>query len=106
MPRLWVGSAFRARSVGRATVSLVRSWVRSCLAIRAGAAADVGGVGGPVAGGSALPGDGDGDVDAEHAGEECGGEFGGELEQRGGARLSGLDAEVFESLSEVGGADR
>ena len=65
-----------------------------------GAAADVCGVVGPV--GSALPGDSDADVDAEHAGEE----FGGELEQRGGACLAGLDAEVFESLPEVGGADR
>src|SRR6266699_3363032 len=70
------------------------------------AAADVGGVGHPVAGGGALPSDGDVDVDAEHAGEQGGGEFGGELEQRGGARLAGLDAEVFEALSQVGGSDR
>jgi len=53
-----------------------------------------------------LPGDGDADVDAEYAGEEGGGEFGGELEQRGGACLAGLDAQIFEALPEVGGADR
>jgi hypothetical protein len=53
-----------------------------------------------------LPGDGDVNVDSKHAGEDGGGEFGGELEQCGGACLAGLDAEVFESLSEVGGADR
>ena len=49
------------------------------------AAANVRGVGHPVAGGSALPGDSDADVDAEHAGEDGGGEFGGELEKCGGA---------------------
>src|SRR5260370_40789285 len=72
------------------------------------AAADVGGVGHPVAWGGVLSGDGDGDgdVDAEHAGEQRGGQFGGELEQRGGACLAGLDAEVFEALPEVGRADR
>jgi hypothetical protein len=53
-----------------------------------------------------LPGDGDVDVDAEHAGEQGGGQLGGELEQGGGACLAGLDAEVFEALPEVGGADR
>ncbi len=53
-----------------------------------------------------LPGDGNVDVDAEHAGEQAGGEFGGELEQCGGARLAGLDAEVFEALPQVGGSDR
>jgi len=45
-------------------------------------------------------------VDAEHSGEQGGGEFGGELEKRGGACLAGLDAEVFEALSQVGGPDR
>ena len=44
------------------------------------AAADVGGVGHPVAAAGALPGDGDTDVDAEHAGEDRGGQVGGELE--------------------------
>jgi hypothetical protein len=53
-----------------------------------------------------LPGDGDVDVDAEHAGEKGGGQFGGELEQRGGACLAGLDAEVLKPLAEVIGADR
>lgn len=43
-------------------------------------AADVGGVGHPVAGGGALPLDGDADVDAEHAGEDGRGQFGGESE--------------------------
>ena len=70
------------------------------------AAADVGGVGGPVAGGGALPGDGDGDVDAEHAGQDGGGQVGGELEQRGGAGLAGVDAELAESFGELVGADR
>jgi len=40
-------------------------------------AADFGGVGGPVARGQALPGDGDVGVDAEGAGEDCGGDLGG-----------------------------
>src|SRR5215472_2717476 len=44
------------------------------------AAAVVGGVGGPVAGGGVLPGDGDLDVDAEQPGEDGGGKFGGEAE--------------------------
>ena len=43
--------------------------------------ADLGGVGGPVAGGGALPGGSDADVDAEQAGEYGGGQVGGELEQ-------------------------
>jgi hypothetical protein len=47
------------------------------------AAADVGGIGGPVACGGMLPGNGDFDVDAEHAGQGGGREFSGELEQRG-----------------------
>src|SRR5512135_3716046 len=57
------------------------------------AAADVGGIGHPVAGGGVLPGDGDVDVDAEQAGEQGGGEFGSELEQGGGAGWSGADAD-------------
>src|SRR5215467_4114240 len=44
------------------------------------AAAVVGGVGGPVAGGGVLSGDGDLDVDAEQPGEHGGGKFGGEAE--------------------------
>src|SRR6266568_952129 len=70
------------------------------------AAADVGGVGHPVAGGGALPGDGDVDVDAEHAGEDGGGEFGGELEQGGGAGWAGADADLAEAFVEPVGADR
>jgi hypothetical protein len=50
----------------------------------AGAAADVGGVGGPVSGGCALPGGGDGDVDAELA-EAFG-------QAAGADRTSGLSA--------------
>ena len=46
------------------------------LAAGAGAA-DLGGVGGPVPSGGALPGDGDGDVDAEQAGQDGGGQVGG-----------------------------
>jgi hypothetical protein len=37
------------------------------------AAADIGGVGGPVTGGCLLPVNGDLDVDAEHPGEDGGG---------------------------------
>src|SRR6266702_3802997 len=70
------------------------------------AAADVGGVGHPVACGGALPGDGDVDVDAEHAGEDGGGEFGGELEQGGGAGWAGADADLAEAFVEPVGADR
>lgn len=33
-------------------------------------------------------------MDAEHAYEQCGGQLGGELEQGGGAGLSGVDAEL------------
>ena len=68
-------------------------------------AADVGGVGHPVSGGGVLPGDGDVDVDAEHPGEDGCGEFGGELEERGGSCLPWVDADGFESLPEVAGAD-
>src|SRR5215470_1160269 len=55
-------------------------------------AAEVGGVGGPVAGGVALPGDRDVGVDAQGAGEDRGGDFGGELEQCGAAGLAGPDS--------------
>ncbi|MFC9975589.1 hypothetical protein ACFVH6_32330 [Spirillospora sp. NPDC127200] len=64
--------------------------------------AEVSGLGHPVSGGGALPGDRDVDVDAEHAGQQAGGKFGGELEQRDGAGLAGLETEVFETLSVVG----
>jgi len=63
-----------------------------------GAAADLGGVGGPVAGGGPLPGARDGDVDAEQAGQDGGGQVGGELEQSGGAGLAGADAELAQSF--------
>ena len=66
------------------------------------AAADVGGVAHPVAGGGALPGDGDVDVDAGHAGQDGGGEFGGELKQGGGAGWSGADADLAEVLFRQG----
>jgi hypothetical protein len=69
-------------------------------------AADVCGVGGPVAGGGALPGSGDGDVDAEHACQDGGGQVGGELEQGGGAGLAGVDAVLAEAFGEAVGADR
>src|SRR6516225_6233816 len=69
------------------------------------AAADFGGVGGPVPGSGALPGDGDGDVDAEHPGQDGGGQVGGELEQRCGAGLPGADAELAESFTHAEGAD-
>jgi hypothetical protein len=69
------------------------------------AVADVGGVGGPVSGGGALPGDGDAVVDAEQAGEDGGGQVGGELEQRGGSGLPGADAELAQAFGELVGAD-
>lgn len=69
-------------------------------------AADVGGVGGPVARGEALPCDGDVGVDSEGAGEDGGGDLGGELEERGAAGLAGTDAEVGEPLGQARGADR
>jgi len=71
-----------------------------------GAAADLAGVGGPVADGGALPGDGDGDMDAEQAGQDGGGQVGGELEQRGEAGLAGADAELAQAFGELEGADR
>jgi anti-sigma regulatory factor (Ser/Thr protein kinase) len=64
-------------------------------------AADVGGVGHPVACRYALPGGGHVYVDAEHPGEQCGGKFRGQLEQRCRACLAGVDAEIFQSLPEV-----
>src|SRR6266699_704005 len=70
------------------------------------APADVGGIAHPVAGGGALPGDGDVYVDAEHAGEDGGGELGGELEQGGGAGWAGADADLVEAFVELAGADR
>src|SRR5271165_6194468 len=74
--------------------------------MRSGPAADVGGVGHPVAGGQPLPLDGDADVDAEHARQDGGGQVGGELEQGNGTSLAAVDADVAESLAEPGGADR
>jgi hypothetical protein len=68
--------------------------------------AGLGGVGGPVARGGALPGDGDGDVDAGQAGKDGGGQVGGELEQRRGASLAGVDAELAQAFGELEGADR
>ena len=65
-----------------------------------GPAADVSGVGGPVACGCLLPLDGDLDVHAEHPGEDRGGQFGGEGEQRGGSVLPGLQADLLEALAE------
>lgn len=51
------------------------------------AACHLGGVGGPVSGRGALPGDGNRDVDAEHPGEHCGRQqLCGELEQRAAER--------------------
>ena len=83
-------------------------WLGVCpgLSGAGAAAADVGGVGGPVSGGGSLPGDGDGDVDAEHPGEQRGGQVGGELEQCGGAGLPGVDPELTEPFGELVGADR
>src|SRR6266571_4152062 len=69
-------------------------------------AADVSGVGGPVACGQALPGDSDVGVDAQGAGKYGGRDLAGELEQRGAAGLAGTDAEVGQPLGEPGGADR
>src|SRR5215813_12147723 len=58
------------------------------------AAAVVGGVGGPVAGGGVLPGDCDLDVDAGQPGEHWGGKFGGEAKQCGGAALGEAETEL------------
>jgi len=65
-----------------------------------GPAADVGGVGRPVACGQALPGDGDVGADAEGAGKDGGGDLGDELEQRRAAGLAGTDPEGLEPLGE------
>lgn len=48
----------------------------SLLVSTAGAVTDLGGIGGPIAGGGSLPLDGDGDVDAEGTGEDRGGQIG------------------------------
>jgi hypothetical protein len=82
------------------------SWRWSVLLVLWRASADVGGVGGPVAGGGTLPLDGDGDVEAEQAGEDRGGQFRGEGEQRGGAVLAGAEADAPEVLTEPVVADR
>ena len=92
----------RDRLLWRTRVSQLSEY----LSLVGSSAADVGGVGGPVAAAGALPGDSDCGVDAEHAGEKCGGEFGSELEQRGGSCLSGVELELSESLAELVGADR
>jgi hypothetical protein len=73
---------------------------------RRGCGAYLGGVGGPVAGGGALPGDRDADVDSEQAGQDGGGQVGGELEQRGRACLAGADTELAQAFGELEGADR
>src|ERR1017187_1357097 len=65
-------------------------------------AADVGGVGHPVACGNALPGGGDVDVD----GEDAGGDLGGELEEGGRAGLPGPEADLADAFAEVLWADR
>ncbi len=44
-------------------------------------------------------------MDAEHPGEHRGGQFGGELEQCGGAGLTGEDAELAETFGHAEGAD-
>jgi hypothetical protein len=68
--------------------------------------ADVGGVGGPVACGEALPGDGDVGVDAQGAGEDSGGDLGRELEECGAAGLVGTNPKSVQPLSELSCADR
>jgi hypothetical protein len=65
------------------------------------AAADVGGVGGPVPGGNLLPLGRDLDVDAEGLGQDCGGDFGGQGEQGGAAALPRADPEGVEPLGEA-----
>ena len=71
-----------------------------------GAAADVGGVVGPVAGGDLLPADGGVDADSECSGQDGCGDLGGELEQCCAAGLVGPDAEPVQPLLEPFGADR
>ncbi len=70
------------------------------------AAGDVGGVVGPVSAGGALPCDGDFDADSEHTGQHRGREFAGEGEQRGGAVLLRIEADVLQTLAEPFVADR
>ena len=67
---------------------------------------DVGGIGGPVTGGQALPGDGGTGADAEGPGEDGGGDLGGELEQCRAAGLAGADPERVQPLGESRSADR
>src|SRR5271166_1266656 len=77
------------------------------LRVRGGtAAADIGGVGHPVAGSGMLPGDGDFDVDSEHAGEDGGGQFGGQSEQGGRAVLPGVEPDSLQALAELIVAER
>ena len=78
----------------------------SLIVVFPGAAADLGGVGGPVAGGGPLPGDRDADVDAEQTGEDGCGQVRGELEQRSGTGLAGADTELAQAFGELEGADR
>lgn len=75
--------------------------VKSSIVVFPCAAADFGGVGSPVTGGSALPGDRDRNVDAEQAGQDGGGQVGGELEG-GGAGLAGADSDLAEPLGADG----
>ncbi|MGH3154967.1 MAG: hypothetical protein ACRDNF_00105 [Streptosporangiaceae bacterium] len=70
------------------------------------AAADICGVAGPVAGGEALPGDGDVGADAEGAGEDGCEDFGGELEQCRATGLAGADPEGLGPEGEPLAADR
>lgn len=93
----WSCSSRSHSSGGRSTTTAsALCWVAasgicvSCLGIVSVCgipSADFGGIGGPVSGGGALPGDGDRDVDAEHPGEDRGGQLGGEVEQ--GCRAGG-----------------
>src|SRR6266704_3869154 len=104
--RTWSRACGGTRSSHQRRTRAMSSSGRSAIGSVFLAAADVGGIAHPVAGGGALPGDGDVDVDAEHAGEDGGGEFSGELEQGGGAGWSGADADLAEAFVEPVGADR
>jgi hypothetical protein len=66
-------------------VTSVFSWFR--------ASADVSGVGHPVSGGGALPGDCDADVNAERPGKDRGGE----------GEQGGSDADLLKGLAESAG---
>src|SRR5438067_4512982 len=68
--------------------------------------ADFVGVGGPVASGEALPGDGDVDVDAQSAGEDRGRDLSRELEERGAAGLVRTNPQSIQPLSQLSCADR